>query len=434
MKRRATLGRRVLVNPGPNRPLSDGDQAGFIPMEDVGFGGVVTTERTLAVGEADGFTPFLDGDVVVAKITPSFENGKGGIASDLPGGLAFGTTELLVFRPISIEGRYLMWWMHSDLVRRRGATEMRGAAGQQRVQVQYFKRLLVPIDDRPNQVRVANFLDRETARIDELVTKKEKLSDRLEEYRWASVFRWATRGVDNTSELVDAGVEWIGEVPSHWRTAMVKYLAAPGTGHTPSRSHPEYWEDCTIPWFTLADVWQLRNERRRIVDGTAEMVSELGIAHSSAEKHPAGTVILSRTASVGFPAILGREMAVSQDFMTWTPGPLITSEYLLLVLYAMRDELRRLTMGSTHQTIYMPDLHRLVGPVPPRDEQDRIVSRAFDELDRVDQAQGRIREQVTLLREFRQALITAAVTGRLDEATLKGDKPVEEAMEMELPA
>jgi type I restriction enzyme S subunit len=133
-------------------------------------------------------------------------------------------------------------------------------------------------------------------------------------------------------------------------------------------------DECVIPWFTLADVWQIRDDRTIAVGETAERVSEAGVNASAAVLHPAGTVLLSRTASIGFSAVMGVPMAVSQDFMTWTPGPAIRSRFLLFVLRGMRDEFRRLMAGSTHKTIYMPDLLALRGPVPPLDVQDRVVA------------------------------------------------------------
>src|SRR5262245_38356599 len=114
---------------------------------------------------------------------------------------------------------------------------------------------------------------------------------------------------------------------SRWPTVPIRYVARLGTGHTPSRQHPEYWESCTIPWVTLADVGQLRDGTLNVISKTAEMISSLGMANSSAVRHPAGTVILSRTASVGFSAILGSAMATSQDFATWTCERQLDSKY-----------------------------------------------------------------------------------------------------------
>jgi type I restriction enzyme S subunit len=207
---------------------------------------------------------------------------------------------------------------------------------------------------------------------------------------------------------VDAAT-WMGETPEHWDLARLKYVARLGTGHTPSRQHPEYWEDCTIPWVTLADVWQLRDGRQTKIDETTEKISELGLANSAAVLHPAGTVILSRTASVGFSAILAVDAATSQDFMTWTCGPRLEPAYLLCVLRAMQQEFRRLVMGSTHKTIYMPDIERLTIPLPPLDEQRAVVRALASELKRIDAVVDAKTRLLALLRERRQQMIRNAV-------------------------
>src|SRR5699024_2585708 len=118
-----------------------------------------------------------------------------------------------------------------------------------------------------------------------------------------------------------------------------------------SRSKSEYWENCHIPWFSLADVWQLRDGKQMYLGDTAEKISDLGLANSAADLLPAGTVILSRTASVGFSGIMPIPMATTQDFVNWIPGPSLASEYLLFTFRAMAAEFDRLKMGSTHKTI-----------------------------------------------------------------------------------
>jgi type I restriction enzyme S subunit len=167
---------------------------------------------------------------------------------------------------------------------------------------------------------------------------------------------------------------------------------------------------------SLADVWQIREGGIEVIHETAEKVSPLGVANSAARVLPAGTVILSRTASVGFSAIIAEPMATTQDFVNWICGPRLRPQYLLYVFRAMRDEFRRLTMGSTHQTIYMPDVARFVTPVPPLDEQDAIVTEVVRRLASIDALAAAITSEIQKLREYRRALITAAVTGQLDVA------------------
>jgi type I restriction enzyme S subunit len=180
----------------------------------------------------------------------------------------------------------------------------------------------------------------------------------------------------------------------------IRLVARLGSGHTPSRNVPEYWDNCTVPWITLADVWQLRSGTTDVIRETKEKISPLGLANSAAVKHPAGTVILSRTASVGFSAIMGADMATSQDFATWTCGPKLDPRYLLHSLRAMAPDLKRIATGSTHKTIYMPDIEQLRVPVPPMDEQRRIADFLDTETARVDSLAMARDAQVRCLEEL----------------------------------
>ena len=160
--------------------------------------------------------------------------------------------------------------------------------------------------------------------------------------------------------------------------------------------------------------WQIRDGQREYVTETNEDVSELGLMHSSARLLPKGTVILSRTASVGFSAIMGTDMATTQDFVNWVCGPDIRPEYLLYVFRAMEPEFKRLIMGSTHQTIYMPDVSRFETPIAPLEEQDAIVSFIRTETAKIDVLVAKKERLIELLQEKRTALITRAVTQGLD--------------------
>src|SRR5664280_30646 len=204
---------------------------------------------------------------------------------------------------------------------------------------------------------------------------------------------------------------WLDRVPARWPVMKLTHVARLGSGHTPSRSHPEWWLDCTVPWITTGEVQGLRDDRVETLTNTREKISLLGLANSSAELRPIGTVVLSRTASPGYSAVMGVPMATSQDYVTWTCGPRLDPWYLLWCLRAMRqDLLGRLAMGSTHKTIYVPDIQTLKIPVPTLLEQRAIVAclRTFNAS--VDQAIDLDRRHMGLLNERKKTLITAAVT------------------------
>jgi type I restriction enzyme S subunit len=276
--------------------------------------------------------------------------------------------------------------------------------------------ILIPFVSPTGQSAIADYLDRETARIDALIAAKQQMMQLLEE-RWQVVMHDAVAGrlVPHPGARRATSVPWLTEVPSYWREGLLKLVATLGSGHTPSRSHPEWWVDLTIPWITTGEVAQMRSDRIEYITDTRERISELGMANSSATLRPAGTVVLCRTASAGYSAIMGSEMATSQDFATWTCGAMLRPRFLLLCLRAMRaDLLGRLAMGSTHKTIYMPDIEAIKVPIPPVEEQDAIVAAANAHKQSLDSCSVSLVNQISLLQERRQALITAAVTGQLN--------------------
>jgi len=206
----------------------------------------------------------------------------------------------------------------------------------------------------------------------------------------------------------------VTELPAGWRRGNIRRFATMKTGHTPSRSVPEYWADTTIPWFTLADVWQLRDGQQVYLGKTANTISELGLANSAAELLPAGTVVLSRTASVGFSGIMPEPMATSQDFWNWLCGPDLLPEYLNYQFKAIAPQLRALNMGSTHQTIYQKDAAGIEVLVPPMDAQRAIVRYLDHETTRIDQLIAEQQKLVGLLRERRAAVVDNVVSVGLD--------------------
>lgn len=151
-----------------------------------------------------------------------------------------------------------------------------------------------------------------------------------------------------------------------------------------------------------------------MITETSEMVSELGLANSSARVLPKGTVMLSRTASVGFAAIMGVDMATTQDFANWVCGPRLHNEFLLWTFRAMRPEFSRMMMGSTHNTIYMPDIAAFRFALPPIEEQTAIAAQLARKVTGIDDLVAEAGKSEALLLERRSALISAAVTGKID--------------------
>jgi len=335
------------------------------------------------------------------------------VAEDMPNVLCGYHLSVLESGP-GLDGGFLPWLCRSEPLNDQFKL---GANGVTRYGLgQYpMKNAFIAVPPLETQQRIAHFLDEKTARIDALIEKKQALLERLAEKRQALITRAVTKGLNPDVPMKPSGLDWVDVIPAHWKSGNIRRFATMKTGHTPSRSVPEYWEDCTIPWFTLADVWQLRDGTRWYLGETSECISDMGLANSAAELLPAGTVILSRTASVGFSGIMPTAMATSQDFWNWVCGPELSAEYLLLLFRAMSDEFELSTNGSTHKTIYQGIAAGLRICVPRKDEQESIAKFVFDSLQKTDAVRDKVGESITAMRAYRSALITAAVTGQIAE-------------------
>lgn len=281
--------------------------------------------------------------------------------------------------------------------------------------------LRIPLPSEAEQRHIADFLDAETARIDVMTDAEQRVLRLLTERRAAGVTHAISGNVQHEHRR-STELPWLDSLLESWPEVRLGLLARMGSGHTPSRSRPDWWIDCDIPWVTTGEVKHFRGDRTEDLFETREKISKLGLENSAAELRPAGTVFLSRTAaSAGYSGVMGLDMATSQDFVTWTCGPRLDPYYLLWCLRAMRpDLLGRLAMGSTHKTIYVPDLQMLRIPLPPLETQSQIVSTIRRQNARIDNLTDKIRRQIGLLAERRQALITAAVTGQFDVSTASG--------------
>ena len=350
------------------------------------------------------------GDVVITKDSETAEDiaASAFVPADLSGVVC--GYHLAVVRPRpGVDGRYLHWALSAQPIRDQFTI---GASGVTRFGLRYdaVARISVPLPALDEQRAIADHLDRETAEIDRLIRQKERLQRLLRERADSLIHARVTKGLGR-GPLRRSAYDWIGDLPPHWTVVPLRKVARLETGHTPSRSVAEYWQECTVSWVTLADVHQIRSMGRDTIYETKEKISELGLANSAARRLPAGTVMLSRTASVGFSAIMGVPMATSQDFANWICGPALEPRYLLYALRAMRPELLGLTMGSTHQTIYMPIIWSLVIPLPPLEEQRQVVRFLDRDLAKAASLRAEIAAQVRVLRERRAALITACVAG-----------------------
>lgn len=193
---------------------------------------------------------------------------------------------------------------------------------------------------------------------------------------------------------------------SEWPTVLLDEVAARGSGHTPSKRRPEYWAGPSrIKWVSLADTGRL--DKGPIVD-TEHSITEVGLAHSAAVLRPAGTVILLRGSSVGKSAVMASEMAVSQDYVTWTCGPKLDPWFLYYILQSRKTEFARVGFGNTIKTIGLDYFKHLVIPLPELSEQCRI-SQALQDADLLIAS---LQHRIAKKRAIKQGMMQQLLTGK----------------------
>ena len=277
------------------------------------------------------------------------------------------------------------------------------------IRIQDYLSIAVPMAPEGEQAGISAILNT----LDTTIRQTEAIIEKLKQVKQGQLHDLLTRGIDVNGELrppqsqaphlyKDSPLGWI---PMEWQVELLDEIAIRGSGHTPSKSVSSYWNG-GVQWVSLADSHRLD---QIYIDTTDKEISDLGIANSSAVKHPAGTVILSRDAGVGKSAVLASEMAVSQHFMDWRCGERLANLYLYFKLQHMRPAFESIALGSTVKTIGLDYFRRLKISVPFRPEQDKAVEVMLSAESNI----GRQEIELGKLRLLKSGLMDDLLTGRV---------------------
>ncbi len=383
----------------------------FIPMEMLSVGSI-SLEYTKTLEEcSSGYTYFRNSDVIVAKITPCFENKKGAIAEGLKNEIGFGTTELHVLRANpDLNPKFLFYLTASHSFREIGTGAMYGAGGQKRVPDDFIRDFRHPIPPLPEQRAIAAFLDRETARIDALIEKKQRQIELLQEKRTALISHAVTKGLDPNVKMKSSGIEWLGQIPGHWDARRLKYV---------SSCNDEVLSETTDPDFELVyvDIGSVDQNAGILIKEQMHFESAPSRARRKV-RH--GDVVVStvRTYLRAIAPITHPEpnLIVSTGFAVIRPKDGLLHSFAAHALRARYfvDAVVARSAGVSYPAINAGDLIALPIALPPQDEQRAIAAFLDRETARIDSLIGKIEKSIELLREYRSALISAAVTGKID--------------------
>ncbi|WP_431783612.1 restriction endonuclease subunit S [Streptomyces chumphonensis] len=409
------------INPGTPAfdALRNDDELTFLPMEAVWPGSRLDiSQRRTKKAVSTGYTRFQDGDILVPKITPTFEAGRAVLIQGLHGGVGAGTTELHVVRPgKEIDPRFLLYVVNTHRFLKLGEAEMYGVAGQQRVPDDFLRDLPVSLPTLETQCRIADFLDAETARIDRIHDLRTQQQDVINEAAFCRVYD-AVRGVHVEGGRKKSGLNWLGDVPANWRVGAVSHYFEVELG---KMLNPERTQGPRLrPYLRVANVQWDR------IDTTDLAFMDFPSEEQYRYRLRAGDLLVNEGGSwPGRAAVWNDEMpemyyqkalhrirARGEELPRWLYYCLVTAERLKVF------QVQGNTSTMTHLTREQLRPQRF--PFPDVPTQKCLVS----ELDRAvncdAEMQRLLTQQLNLLSERRRALITAAVTGEFDVTTASG--------------
>ena len=274
-------------------------------------------------------------------------------------------------------------------------------------------RIQIPLPPLAEQRAIAGFLEREVGKIDDLVAETRRLIALLAEKRQATISAAVTRGLTPDAPLKPSGVDWLGDIPEGWEVVPLKHLVSFSSGGTPSKERLDFW-DGELPWASAKDL------KSEYLTDTLLHITETAILEGAAVLEPAGSVLVlvrGMTLAKAFPVCLTAcDMAINQDLKALRAGPRISNEFLAYSLRGLEAEsLSRIDeAGHGTKALRMEAWTSMELALPPLAEQGEIVARLRQDLPQLDALTATASEAIALLLERRAALISAAVTGKID--------------------
>ncbi|HBC3406510.1 TPA: restriction endonuclease subunit S [Vibrio parahaemolyticus] len=372
-------------------------------------------------------TEVYEGDILISRLNNPI--GRACIVPDL-GHRIVTSVDNVIFRPDSTyDERFLVYLFSSKDYFKHTSNLARGAT-MQRISRGLLGNIRVVFPIKEEQIQIANFLDRETAKIDTLIEKQQQLIKLLKEKRQAVISHAVTKGLNPQAPMKDSGVEWLGEVPEHWETARFKFLcesiiAGPfGSSITKDMYQPSgykvYGQEQVIPNnFQLGDYF----------------ISEKDYEQLSRYKVESGDLLISCVGTFGKIAVFPNDAQEGIINPRLIKAKLKSNQNAFYIRELLKSEMifkqfELLSRGGTMGVINIAILNEIIAAAPPLTEQDEIYSYICIQKEKYRLLIDKATRQIELLKERRTALISAAVTGKIDvrnwQAPISQDQALEQ--------
>lgn len=271
---------------------------------------------------------------------------------------------------------------------------------------QEMKRISIVAPSLEEQRKIASFLDRKCAEIDEMITLQERVVDELKAYKRSVITEAVTKGLNPDAPMKDSGIEWIGEIPEHWKVKPIKWDFDIIAGATPKTDKSELW-DGAIPWITPADY---KTEDRYIKQGR-RCITEEGMASCATTLLPKGSVIFSKRAPIGLVVVNSQPLCTNQGCLGCIPRS-ANSSYFYYAMSAFTEQYELYGSGTTFKEISATNFADFRLPCPSIEEQESIALCLDKRCTEIDNLISIKLSKIDSLKEYKKSIIYEYVTGK----------------------
>lgn len=358
-------------------------------------------ETPTSEGQSSRFKP---GDVLFGKLRPYLAK----VLRATTDGICTG--ELLVLRPNGVIQDYLSNYMLARGFINSVDSSTYGAK-MPRANWEFIGNLPMLLPPEDEQRAIADFLDRETQRIDALIARKERQIELLQEKRATLISHVVTKGLDPNAPMKDSGIEWLGKIPAHWEVLALRRASIRiQTGSTPPTSQDHYYEDGTIPWFGPSsfgvDI---------VLTKPVKLIAEIAVGDGVARLFKGGSaMVVTIGATIGKVGYIESDASCNQQITVVTfDERRAVGKFAAYQLKRLEPVLRGVAPATTLPIMNQQEVGSLPVALPPIEEQQKMVSQIDAEAQELDVLIDKIHESIAKLHEYRTALISAAVTGKI---------------------
>lgn len=310
--------------------------------------------------------------------------------------------------------KWLLYFINDTDCFRTGIQLASNATTIEVIYTETLKNSLVAIPSIPEQEQIAKYLDWKCGEVDRIVEVRERQIKLLAELRTSVISRAVTRGLNPNAPLKDSGIEWIGQIPKHWEVKKIKHLGKVISGSTPNSSDIQYWNG-NIIWITPADM-----KDKYISKGSRNITIE-GLKSIGGVLSPKGSVIISSRAPIGLVCISKTDMCTNQGCKTLISN--CNKEYLYYLILSNVAILKSKGNTTTFDEMSMATYKNHIIAIPSFEEQQQIADYLDKKTEEIDSTINKFKVQIDKLKEYRQALITEVVTGKIDVRGIKIPTP-----------